>query len=47
MRTLEKLGVTNAFDDDAGFRGTSGIPQIIRYFMPITEFLSSPVGILC
>ncbi|KAK7214511.1 hypothetical protein V2G26_002514 [Clonostachys chloroleuca] len=32
MRTLEKLGVTNAFDDDAGFRGTSGIPQIIRHW---------------
>ncbi|KAL4886170.1 hypothetical protein BJY04DRAFT_213702 [Aspergillus karnatakaensis] len=32
MRTLEKLGVHNALDDDVGFRGPSGIPQIFRHW---------------
>ncbi|KUL87636.1 hypothetical protein ZTR_05832 [Talaromyces verruculosus] len=30
MRTLEKLGVHNALTDENGFRGPSGIPQIVR-----------------
>ncbi|KAJ5709505.1 hypothetical protein N7493_010839, partial [Penicillium malachiteum] len=32
MRTLEKLGVTNALSDEVGFRGPSGIPQIFRHW---------------
>lgn len=31
MRTLEKLGVHNALTDENGYRGPSGIPQIVRY----------------
>lgn len=30
MRTLQKLGVDNALEDEVGFRGPSGIPQIFR-----------------
>ncbi|KAJ5643494.1 uncharacterized protein N7484_006001 [Penicillium longicatenatum] len=32
MRTLEKLGVDNALSDEVGFRGPSGIPQILRHW---------------
>ncbi|KAF3406205.1 Salicylate hydroxylase [Talaromyces pinophilus] len=32
MRTLEKLGVHNALTDENGFRGPSGIPQIVRHW---------------
>lgn len=31
LRTLEKLGVENALDDDVAFRGPSGLPMIYRY----------------
>lgn len=30
LRTLEKLGVGNALDDDVAFRGPSGLPMIYR-----------------
>jgi hypothetical protein len=30
MRTLERLGVTNALDDSVAFRNTSGHPMIYR-----------------
>ncbi|KAJ5155996.1 hypothetical protein N7492_008799 [Penicillium capsulatum] len=32
MRALEKLGVSNALEDEVGFRGPSGIPQIFRHW---------------
>ncbi|KAL4987897.1 hypothetical protein BDW68DRAFT_177376 [Aspergillus falconensis] len=32
IRTLEKLGVYNAFTDEVGFRGPRGIPQISRHW---------------
>ena len=30
MRTLERLGVNNALDDDVAFRNKSGFPMIYR-----------------
>lgn len=30
LRTLEKLGVFNALDDEVAFRGRSGVPMIYR-----------------
>ncbi|UDD65260.1 hypothetical protein AFCA_012451 [Aspergillus flavus] len=30
LRSLEKLGVLNALDEDVAFRGPSGIPMIYR-----------------
>jgi len=32
LRTLERLGVHNALDDDVGFRGPSAIPMIYRHW---------------
>ncbi|KAL1964910.1 hypothetical protein VTN77DRAFT_6263 [Rasamsonia byssochlamydoides] len=32
LRTLEKLGVHNALDDEVGFRGPSGIPMTYRHW---------------
>lgn len=32
LRTLEKLGVGNALDDDVAFRGPSGLPMIYRHW---------------
>ncbi|KAI9731324.1 MAG: hypothetical protein M1834_005227 [Cirrosporium novae-zelandiae] len=32
LRTLERLGVHNALDDDVGFRGPSGSPMIYRHW---------------
>jgi salicylate hydroxylase len=32
MRTLEKLGVTNALDDEVAFRNPSGLPMIYRHW---------------
>lgn len=32
MRTLERLGVHNALDDEVAFRGPSGIPMIYRHW---------------
>lgn len=31
LRTLEKLGIDNALDDDVAFRGPSGFPMIYRW----------------
>lgn len=32
LRTLERLGVTNALDDEVAFRGPSGLPMIYRHW---------------
>ncbi|KAL9624997.1 MAG: hypothetical protein Q9160_000726 [Pyrenula sp. 1 TL-2023] len=32
LRTLEKLGIDNALDDEVAFRGPSGIPMIFRHW---------------
>ncbi|KAG9788774.1 hypothetical protein KCU88_g1725, partial [Aureobasidium melanogenum] len=32
LRTLERLGVTNALSDDIGFRGPAGLPMIYRHW---------------
>ncbi|KAB8227004.1 uncharacterized protein BDW43DRAFT_317244 [Aspergillus alliaceus] len=32
LRSLEKLGVLNALDDDTAFRGPSGVPMIYRHW---------------
>ncbi|KAF9636030.1 putative salicylate hydroxylase protein [Lasiodiplodia theobromae] len=47
LRTLEKLGVENALDDDVAFRGPSGLPMIYRHWktneiVSFDEFVNVP-----
>ncbi|OMP86078.1 Salicylate hydroxylase [Diplodia seriata] len=41
LRSLERLGVGNALDDDVAFRGPSGLPMIYRWVSSSSSSSSS------
>lgn len=43
LRTLDKLGVGNALDDEVAFRGPSGLPMIYRWVETSVFFFFFPL----